>query len=133
MILAGRLPKGHLRRGLILPLCQHIAAVDLDRLAKLKGLLPNIRERDQLRATEPDVLALAVALKAKDSGSLSSLVDLQNEPVAILIGAGIRESGLDHDRRESAHGIYPRTFFPHYVSAAGKLPRTRADDAGILG
>lgn len=109
--MAGRLPKGHSRRGLVLPLRQHIAAVDLDRLAKLKGLLTDIR---QLRAAEPDVLPLAVALKAKDPGSLSPFVDLQKQPVAVLIGAGIRESGLDRDRREFAHGIYPHTFFPHF-------------------
>src|SRR5690606_11490604 len=93
---------------------QYVAPVDLDRSAKFDGLLANLRQGEHLRAAQPDVLTLAVALQAKGPGRPSPLVDLQKQAVTILVRARIRESGLDCNRREFAHGNLPPHFLPTF-------------------
>src|SRR3546814_12587657 len=68
----------------------------------------------------------------------------QEQPVPILIGAGIRQSRPDRYRREFAHRIYPHTLrhqnvgqadlsshsSPHLASAACARQRTPVDGFG---
>lgn len=123
VILLRRLAKGHFGRRLVLPFSQYVATVDLDRPAKLARLLANLRQGEHLCAAQPDILTLAVALQAKGPRCASTLVDLQKQAVTILVGARIRKSGLDRNRREFAHGIFPHTFFPRFAEreCGGKL------------
>src|SRR3990167_9394060 len=114
VILPRRFAKRHLGRRLVFPLSQYVAPVDLDRLAKLAGLLADLRQSEQLRAAQSDVLTLTVALQTKGPRCPSTPIDLQKQAVTILIGARIRKSGLDRNRREFAHGNLPPHFLPTF-------------------
>lgn len=71
------LPECHLGGGFVLPFRQHIATLDLDRLAKFVGFLTRLRKRKQLGAAQADILPFAVTLQPKKPRGPSPLIDLQ--------------------------------------------------------
>lgn len=107
VILARGFAERHFGRGFVLPLRQHIATVDLDRLAEFIGFLTRLRKRKQLGAAQADILALAVALQPKKPRGPFTLIDLQKQPVAVLIGARMHHSRLDRQSRELFHMVNP--------------------------
>ncbi|MBO9694608.1 MAG: hypothetical protein J7499_00245 [Sphingopyxis sp.] len=77
----------------------------LTRLAELVRFLASLHERQQSGAAQAYVLPLAVALQAQEPMSPAPLVHLQEEPIPVLTGAGIRQCCLYRQSRELFIGL----------------------------
>ena len=105
---------------------------------------------DMNDATQANILPLAVALEPQEPVGAATFIHFQDQPVAVLIGARIRQSRFDCNRRKLAHHVTPTlsslnsrgqcvgvsrftpTLLPHFAPAACERQRTRGDDFGTI-
>lgn len=120
MIFARRFAERHLGGGFGPPLGQHIATVDLDCLANVMGFLPCFYKWKQLGASEANIMAFAAALEPEKPRGSSPLIDLQKQPVTVLIGPRMSQCRLDRQSCELFHRYNP-IFFPHTCFRGRKI------------